>query len=101
MAPGGRLPDPTLAWTKAPFLFLDELLAADGVDPPRSARPHEVRRLGDHPLVLRVSTGGATADVATRGKDGDLLLGPYRTPTDDPPAAEPPATAVADRGGRV
>jgi hypothetical protein len=51
--------------------------------------------------VLRVSTGGATAEVATRGEDGDLLLGSYRTPADDPPAAEPPATAVADRGGRV
>jgi hypothetical protein len=42
-----------LVWTKAPFLFRNELVVADGLDQQRPARPDEVKRLGDHPVVIR------------------------------------------------
>jgi hypothetical protein len=74
----GRWVRDVLVWTKAPFLFRNELLAADGLDQQRPARPGEVKRLGDHPVVARVTVGGATAEVAAEGDDSRLLLGPYR-----------------------
>jgi hypothetical protein len=69
-----------LVWTKAPLLFGNELIATDGVDEPRTAGPGEVKRLGDRPVVIRVRTGDATAEVAVRGEDGGLVLGARTTP---------------------
>jgi hypothetical protein len=69
-----------LVWTKAPFLFRNELIPIDGVDEPRTAGPGEVKRLGDHPVVIRVRTGDATAEVAVRGDDSALALGSRNTP---------------------
>jgi hypothetical protein len=75
-----------LVWTKAPFLFRNELVPIDGLDGQRPAHPGEIKRLGEHPVVARLRTGNATLDVAARDDDGELLLGPYR---------ERPATLVA------
>jgi hypothetical protein len=61
-----------------PRLFRNELLAADGLDEQRLARPGEVKRLGEQPTVIRLRTGTATVEVATRGEDVKLLLDPYR-----------------------
>ena len=69
-----------LVWTKAPFLFRNELVPTDRLDEQRPARPDEVKRLGDHPGVIRVTAGGATVEVAAKAEDTELLLGPYRTP---------------------
>lgn len=69
-----------LVWTKAPFLFRNELVVADGLDEQHPARPDEVKRLGDHPVVIRVRVGTAIAEVAAHGDDNTLLLGPYRQP---------------------
>ena len=69
-----------LVWTKAPFLFRNELVPTDRPDEQRPARTDEVKRLGDHPGVIRVMAGGATVDVAAKAEDTELLLGPYRTP---------------------
>ena len=69
-----------LVWTKAPFLFRNELVPIDGADEPRAAGADEVKRLGDHPVVVRVRTGDATAEIAVRGEDSELPLGPYNTP---------------------
>ena len=69
-----------LVWTKAPMLFRNELVPIDGVDQPRAAAPDEVKRLGDHPVVVRVRTGDATAEIAVRGVDSELALGPRTTP---------------------
>ena len=74
----GRWVRDVLVWTRTPFLVRSELMAADGVDEHRHARPKEVKRLGDDPVVVRLNTGGATAEVAASGDDSDLLLGPYR-----------------------
>ena len=71
-----------VVWTKGPFLFRNELVAADGLDEQRPAQPDEVKRLGDHPTVIRVRAGGATVAVAAHGDDGELLIGPYRTAGD-------------------
>ena len=76
----GRWVRDVLVWTKGPFLFRNELVAADGLDEQRPARPDEVKRLGDHPTLIRVRTDGATVEVAAHGEDAEPLLGPYRTP---------------------
>jgi Protein of unknown function (DUF2550) len=76
----GRWVRDVLVWTKAPFLFRNELVAVDGLDEPRPARPDEVKRLGHHPVVLRLKAGTATAEVAAHGEDGELLIGPHSKP---------------------
>ena len=73
----GRWVRDVLVWTKAPFLFRNELVGADGLDEQRPAEPDEVKRLGDHPTVIRVRADGATVEVAAHEDDGELLLGPY------------------------
>ena len=65
-----------LVWTTAPFLFRNELIAIDGVEEPSAADPDEVKRLGDHPVVVAIRTGDATAEIAVHGDDGQLARGP-------------------------
>jgi hypothetical protein len=78
----GRWVRDVFVWTKGPFLFRNELVPADGLDEQRPAHHDEVKRLGDHPTVIRVRTGGAAVEIAAHGDDAGLLLGPYRTPAD-------------------
>jgi hypothetical protein len=82
-----------LVWTRVPFLFRNELLPVDDLNGQRPARPDEVKRLGDHPVILRVRTGDATAEIAVRSQDMQLVLD--GTPLAVPAAAEPPAAAAA------
>jgi Protein of unknown function (DUF2550) len=84
----GRWVRDVLVWTKAPFLFRNELAAANGLDGQRRAEPNEVKRL-DEPVVVRVRAGAVTVEVAAQSDDADLLLGPYR----------PPAYTTAPGGG--
>ena len=77
----GRWVRDVLVWTKGPFLFRNELVPADGLDEQRPARHDEVKRLGEHPTVIRVATSGATVEVVAHGEDAELLFGPYRAPT--------------------
>jgi hypothetical protein len=94
----GRWVRDVLVWTKAPFLFRNELVPVDGLDEHRPARPDEVKRIGEHPTVIRVRTGRATVEVAAHGEDAELLLGPYRTPTGATVgAASAPVAAAATR----
>src|SRR5512133_326694 len=74
----GRWVHDVFVWTKGPFLFRNELVAADGLDEQRPAHKDEVKRLGDHPTVMRIRTGAATVEVAAHSDDSELLLGPYR-----------------------
>ena len=88
-----------LVWTKGPFLFRNELVPADGLDEQRPAHHDEVKRLGDHPTVIRVRTDAATVEVAANGDDAELLVGPYRTPAGAKVgAASTPIAAAASRG---
>ncbi len=75
-----------LVWTKAPFLFRNELVPTDGLALQRPARADEVKRLGDHPIVIQLRVGRATAEVAANGDDRDPILGPYGEPRGDAPA---------------
>jgi hypothetical protein len=91
----GRWVRDVLVWTKGPFLFRNDLVPADGLDEQRLAHHDEVKRLGDHPTVIRVRTGSATVQVAAHGEDAELLRGPYRTPTDATVVIAPTPVAVA------
>ena len=74
----GRWVRDILVWTKAPFLFRNELVVADSlIAGARTANPGEVRRLGRHPIVLAVAVeGGARIELASA--DGpDRALGPF------------------------
>ena len=77
----GRWVRDVLVWTKGPFLFRNDLVAADGVDGQRRAEPHEVRRMDD-PIVVRFKAEGATVEVAALSDDLELLHGPYRPPAE-------------------
>jgi hypothetical protein len=91
----GRWVRDVFVWTKGPFLFRNELVPADGLDEQRPARHDEVKRLGDHPTVIRVRTGRATVEVAAHGEDAALLLGPCRTPAGATVGAASTPIAVA------
>jgi hypothetical protein len=73
----GRWVRDVLVWTKAPFFFRNELVAVDGLDQQRPAGPGEVKRLGDHSMVVRLRIGSATVEVAAQDDESELLLGPY------------------------
>jgi hypothetical protein len=75
----GRWVRDVLVWTKAPLLFRNEILAIDGLEEQRPAQSGEVKRLGDHPTVIRVRTGQAAVEVAAHSGDSEQLLGPYPT----------------------
>ena len=73
----GRWVRDILVWTKRPFLFRNELVPGDLLAGERPARSGEVKRLGDDPTVIQITTGAATVEVAARGQHRDLLCGPY------------------------
>jgi hypothetical protein len=74
----GRWVRDVLVWTKGPFLFRNEIVAAEGLEDQRPAEPDEVKRLGDQPSLITVRIDAATVEVAADGADTELLLGPYR-----------------------
>ena len=73
----GRWVGEILVWTRTPFLFRNDLVAIEGLDAQRPAGPDEIKRLGEHPVVVRLRTDDATAEVAARDDDRAHLLGPY------------------------
>src|SRR3954470_3454347 len=60
----GRWVRDVLVWTKAPFFFRNELVAADGLDQERPADTDQVKRLGDHPVVAQLAIGRASVEGA-------------------------------------
>jgi hypothetical protein len=75
----GRWVREVLVWTKAPFLFRNELVPVDGLVAERPADADELKRLGDDPIVIGLATGAAMVEIAARGEQNDLLRGPYET----------------------
>ena len=65
-----------LVWTKAPFLVRNEFVPVDRLDGERHATSGEVKRLGDEPIVVALTTGGARIEAAVSGAHRDRLLGP-------------------------
>jgi hypothetical protein len=93
----GRWVRDVLVWTKAPFLFRNEVMAIDALEDQRPAGSGEVKRLGEHPMVIRVRAGRATVEVAADAGDREQLLGPYRVPAGTSGSAMPtPAGPAAD-----
>jgi hypothetical protein len=78
----GRWVHGVLVWTKGPFFFWNELLPVDRWEDERAAAPGEVKRLGDQATVVLLGSGEATVEVAARGEDRDLLVGPNRGSAD-------------------
>ena len=64
-------------WTKAPFLFRNDLVVVDGLEQQRQAGHDEVKRLGDHPTLIRLTADAARVEVAAHADDSERLLGPY------------------------
>jgi hypothetical protein len=73
----GRWVSDVLVWTKAPLLFRNAILPMGGLGGERAAIAHEVRRLGENPIVLRFEMEGAAGEIAVRAEDRRLAAGPY------------------------
>jgi hypothetical protein len=89
----GRWVRDVLVWTKAPFLFRNEILATDGLAERRPARSGEVKRLGDDAVVVSITVGSATAQIAARKDDAELVPGPVPHDRQGAAAAERAAHA--------
>jgi hypothetical protein len=72
----GRWVRDVFVWTKAPFLFRNELLPVDGVGDQRTAEPGEVKHVGDDLTVVRLTLRGAVVEVAS-GDGTAHLSGPF------------------------
>jgi hypothetical protein len=68
-----------LVWSKTPFMFRNELVPVDRLLGERPARPGEVKRLGEAPLVVEFESGGARIEVTARAEQRALLIGPLST----------------------
>jgi Protein of unknown function (DUF2550) len=75
----GRWVGEVLVWTKAPFLFRNELVVAEALaGEARAAKPGEIKRLGKHPAVVPVAVdGGARIEVAASEDRRERALGPF------------------------
>lgn len=71
----GRWVRDVLVWSKAPFMFRNELIAVDRVSAERQAHDGEVKRLGDKPMIIEFAANGAKVEVAGRAKDRALVTG--------------------------
>jgi hypothetical protein len=83
----GRWVRDVFVWSKGPFLYRDYLLPVDGVSSERAARPGEVKRLGDDPIVIGFASGDAMIEVAAKSEDRDRVIGSLTTPA---PSASTP-----------
>jgi hypothetical protein len=86
----GRWVGDVLVWTRAPFLFRHAFVAGGSLNDERPARPGEVKRLGDEPVVIELTTHDATVMVAASDGDRERLLGAHR------PTTRPVDTRPAD-----
>jgi hypothetical protein len=63
-------------WTPAPFLLRNVLTPVDRVTGPvRPAEPGEVKRTGANPVIASFAREDSTIEVASAGKNRELLLG--------------------------
>jgi hypothetical protein len=74
----GRRVRAVLVWTKAPFLFRNELISIDRVGEHRSATPGDVKRLGSDPIIGGRKTGTATVEIPAHSDDLNRVPGPFR-----------------------
>ena len=77
----GRWVRDVFVWSKGPFLYRDYLVPVDSVTGERTARPGEVKRLGDEPVVIGFASGDAMIEVAAKVEDRDRVIGSLTTHT--------------------
>ena len=75
----GRWVRDVLVWSKAPFMYRDELVAVDRFAGEHHAQAHEVRRLGDEPMVFEFAVDGAKIEVAAKPEHRGLVTRPLTT----------------------
>ena len=73
----GRWVRDVLVWSKAPFLYRDELVPVDRQVGKRQADSGEVKRLGDKPVVVEFAVGDAAIEVATKAEHRERAMGPF------------------------
>jgi hypothetical protein len=75
----GRWVRDILVWTRAPFLFRNELILVQGLaGSPRSVSTKEVKRLGKQPIVVPLSVDeGGQIEVAVSAEKEHLAPGPF------------------------
>ena len=88
----GRWARDVLVWSKGPFLYRDYLVPVDSVTGVRTARPGEVKRLGDEPVVVGFTFRDVTIEVAAKSADRDLVTGSFEQPNVVDPSATPSGT---------
>jgi hypothetical protein len=89
----GRWVRDVLVWSKGPLLYRDYLVPVDSVTGVRTARPGEVKRLGDDPVVVGFATGDAMVEVAAEAAHRDLVTASFEQPdVVDPSATRSGAT---------
>jgi hypothetical protein len=72
----GRWVRDVLVWSKAPFMFRNELVPVDRLAGEHPAHADGVKRFGDNPVVTEFASGGATIEVAARAGCRALVTGP-------------------------
>jgi hypothetical protein len=66
------------AWTMAPFVVRNDLIAIDSVGDHRPAGPGNVKRLGSDPTIAVLKAGTPTGEIAAHSEDLHRLSGPFR-----------------------
>jgi hypothetical protein len=67
----GRWVREILVWTKAPFVFRNELVVADAAaGAARAAKPGEVGRVGKHAAIVVLAVGSTTRVEVAASADG-------------------------------
>ena len=72
----GRWVRDVLVWSKAPFMFRNDLVPVDRPCGEQPAHASGVKRLGGNPVVIEFASGRARIEVAARAGHRDLVTGP-------------------------
>jgi hypothetical protein len=70
----GRWVRDVLVWSKAPFMFRNELIPVDRLCGEQPVHPG-VKRLGDKPVVIEFASGAARIELAAKAGRRDLVTG--------------------------
>lgn len=71
----GRWVRDVLVWTKGPLLLRNEVFAADRLDGVHAESSDQIKRIGDHPIVIRMEVGPASVEMAADSENRALLVG--------------------------
>ncbi len=75
----GRWVRDVLVWTRAPLMVRNELIPVDRLCGEHPAQADGLKRLGDKPVVIEFTSGGAKIEVAGRAEHRALVTGPMTT----------------------